>query len=94
MLEQNSTDNAKVTHINIGTMFHDGRCFASISFDGGGWSQGANFKADGPTIDGIIAACGASDLFDCVGKYCQVKREDGFIAEVGHILGGKSVRLR
>ena len=93
-MREQDTDNAKVTHINIGTMHHDGRGFASIIFDGGGWGQGAGFNMDAATIDGLIAACGAANLFDCIGKYCQVKRENGLIVEVMHILGDKAVRLR
>lgn len=78
-------ENAKVSGIRIGTWFHDGRGFFSATFSGGGTAQGAELPFTREFVDEFIAACGASHLTDCDGKFVRVLRSGYYIDAVAHI---------
>jgi hypothetical protein len=86
-------ENARVERVSIGSGYHDGRGFFTIMFAGDSWGQGIQNQPLHPEfIDNFIAACGASDLFDCVGKLVRVGRRENPstfepIVAVCHILG-------
>lgn len=78
--------NARIKEIKIGSSFHDGRGFATVMLEGAGWGQGFSLSMEPRVVDGLIYAAGATDLFSCIGKFVRIKRQDGFITEVGHII--------
>lgn len=66
-------ENARVEKIAIGSGYHDGRGFFTITFGGEGWGQGIQHPPfTHKWIDDFIAVCGAADLFGCQGKLVRV----------------------
>ena len=93
VIDEYKQQNCQVQALRIGTWHHDGRAFFSAMFDGIGCGQGANLPWTREFIDAFIAACGASHLGDCEGKYVRVLRSDYFIDGVAHITDDSKVAM-
>lgn len=97
MKKYQTTQNAKVDAIYIGSARHDGRGFFTITFTGSSWGQGFRAPFEPQWIDRFIDVCGGGDLLSCVGKLVRVHWDCnglGPIVAVSHIVSDETVEVR
>lgn len=84
-------ENANITSTNIGPENH-GIFTAGLMLSGAGWGQGfGNYALKHSDhayhfINGVIKAVGVELWENLPGKVCRVKRDNGLIIAVGHIV--------
>lgn len=97
-------ENAQIARTFLGVEDHGMMSF-SLYMQGEGWGQSfGNISLDGfnrqlnkregwangfVLVRSILEAVGVQSWEDLKGKYCRIKREEGMIVAVGHVMNNK-----